>query len=764
MEKYTMKKIYNILLAGVVMLAFAPLSIAQQSTDIPFPADNTIKFAPDEWNKTYEIDEESGVGYRKIISQPNTKGVYHILLEEFVTGREIKIRKSLPADIVLVLDVSGSMNDGYGTDQVYTPATTPANGWSYSNTDNNYYVEFEGEYYNLSRGNYSGRGISASQRRYYFYFTGPEGQQYYLYQDRIIAATRQITGRMSNPEYYVTVNNNAIYTGTLYRGAIPSKLQSLKDAVLNFIDIIDENDTEHAPAGQERLGNRIAIVTFSGSAEVAIGFTPLSDKGSLVSTVRGLTANGATYADEGMSEAYDLLKASDSQLKTTVLFTDGIPGYYGSWTQYGTYYRTETWRVANNTIDTANDIKNLKVDSDDPTKQVLSNVFTVSVIVDPEPYTNVYLGKTSSNYLGATSMGSYGTWNSSNIWSNGNGTRNTSETNFALSASSASQLENAFATIAAASGGSSAALGEASISTVDIVSASFNLPAGTQASNIRVYTAACTGLNGTQPTFGSMILAPNREDMYQPMKKGADGVLQPDGPEKKVDGSITCALDGNKITVEGFDFSNLWCGEIVENEQHKGWHGYKVSMLIPIKMNPDALGGVGVDTNAEGSGIFINGENQFPFTSPKVNLPVNIVINKRGLDEGESAKFTIWRKTATEAAWEPVTSVFVTRHKNQDINAPRTRIEGMPATNASGVEYIYKVSEDDWSWSYTLTSDKELTTENTDNPFTFTNKKKNIIDTKIRHAESKVTNTFKTGAGATYDDSKGNGRKVIGDE
>ena len=109
MEKYTMKKIYNILLAGVVMLAFAPLSIAQQSTDIPFPADNTIKFAPDEWNKTYEIDEESGVGYRKIISQPNTKGVYHILLEEFVTGREIKIRKSLPADIVLVLDVSGSM-------------------------------------------------------------------------------------------------------------------------------------------------------------------------------------------------------------------------------------------------------------------------------------------------------------------------------------------------------------------------------------------------------------------------------------------------------------------------------------------------------------------------------------------------------------------------------------------------------------------------------------------------------------------------------
>ena len=92
-----MKKIFNILLALFALLAFAPFMSAQ---DVPFPANQTIKFSQDEWNKQYEVSE-SGVAYRKIISKPNTQGVYHILLDAFVTGNEVKLQKSLPADIVL---------------------------------------------------------------------------------------------------------------------------------------------------------------------------------------------------------------------------------------------------------------------------------------------------------------------------------------------------------------------------------------------------------------------------------------------------------------------------------------------------------------------------------------------------------------------------------------------------------------------------------------------------------------------------------------
>ena len=59
-----MKKIYNILLAIVALLASTPFISAQ---DVPFPADPTIKFSQDEWNKQYTIDD-SKVAYRKIIS------------------------------------------------------------------------------------------------------------------------------------------------------------------------------------------------------------------------------------------------------------------------------------------------------------------------------------------------------------------------------------------------------------------------------------------------------------------------------------------------------------------------------------------------------------------------------------------------------------------------------------------------------------------------------------------------------------------------
>ena len=619
-----MKNTYFILLALVALFAFAPSASAQ---DVPFPANNSIKFSQTEWNKKYEVSE-NGVAYRKIISKPNTKGVYHILLDAFVTGNEVKIQKSLPADIVLVLDVSNSMRYDMGSNS----------------------------------GNSNGR------------------------------------------------------------------LNALKTAVKNFVDLIDDNDVKQAPSGKDRLGNRIAIVPFATGIETSgddqvRDFRTLDNASTIKTNVDNLFTNGGTSAHLGMQRAYQLLQNSDSQLKTVVFFTDGDPGIYGNWTsrnsvdsgyQYNneTYIYQNTWYSANQTINYANQIKNLKVDSDDPTVKVISNVFTVSIINNPSDYTKVYLAKTSSNYLGATNMGSItvdrwgnvsGWVTNPDIYANGNGTRNTSETNFALSATTASELKEAFATIADASGGSSESLGEATVSTVDVVSASFMLPQGTSSSDIKVYTSKCIGVAAdNQCTFGPDTLATNRKDKYQPMKKSGNSLV-PDGDPKDVDDAIvariTASEEGgtqNKITVEGFDYSNNWCGPVEENGTVTGYHGNKVTILIPIKMNPEAYGGVGVDTNGPGSGIWINGKNEFPFVSPKVNLPVNIIINKQGLDEGESSKFTIWRSADNKNTWEEVTSVFVTRHQNQGINAPRTRIEGLPATNGDGDEYIYKVVEDDW--------------------------------------------------------------------
>ena len=84
---------------------------------------------------------------------------------------------------------------------------------------------------------------------------------------------------------------------------------------------------------------------------------------------------------------------------------------------------------------------------------------------------------------------------------------------------------------------------------------------------------------------------------------------------------------------------------------------------------------------------------------------------------------------------------------------------GMPSVDERDKEFVYRIVEDNWSWSYvttaaTATQSDQLVT----NPFIFTNTKKEGIDYKVRHAESKATNTFKTGVAVQYDDSKNNGR------
>jgi len=196
-------------------------------------------------------------------------------------------------------------------------------------------------------------------------------------------------------------------------------------------------------------------------------------------------------------------------------------------------------------------------------------------------------------------------------------------------------------------------------------------------------------------------------------------------------------------------------------------------ILIPIEMNPDAVGGPNVATNGPGSGIYVNEddtETLIDFDSPTISLPVNIHIVKNGLRPGESAKFKITRTTlpvSNESEWEYVTSVFVTNGEHtfiyESTGAPVTYVRGLPSTKlveGKQVGLVYRVEEEPWSWSYNRSTLPQYTnTENIDNPFTFENTKKDNIDFKIRHAESKATNTFHPVLNnENFDDSKTNDR------
>ena len=687
-----MKKIYNYFLIAIAFFALVPaMNVrAQKQT-------------------TYS----NGLGYSKNISTPDDEGIYTITLEAFTTGNVTVTKKSIPADIVLVLDVSGSMA------------------------------------YNMN----SDSG-----------------------------------------------NSN-------------ERLNALKTAVNNFIDIINDNDLYYVDADgkpdktkprEQRLGNRIAIVTYSTNANnrtnglIALGNSLTDNSGvtSLKTTVNGLTANGGTYAHKGMDMAYGILSPLNDtrQLRTTVFFTDGVPGLYGNWSSTTRIYKTDNWidynhqyrtsdlafiegqerinwqnydyatmrydtfSTANATINSANNIKNLA----DESKGIISNVYSVSIINNPGRQTQVYLGKTSSNYLGATNMGDWnGTWNSDTaMWNNGNGTKNTDGKNYSFASTSAQGLNEVFETIAGSSGGSDADLGGSTVAVMDIVSANFMLPNGADPDQITVYTAACTGGTEGALTFGDPIPAKDNDARYHKITRNPDGTIEWSDEDYDVDEDIEVTIEGtNMIQVTGFDYASNFCG--FENGVARG---YKVLIEIPVKMDPNAVGGANSDSNEPGSGIYadLDGDGSLDpiitYDPPKVDLPTNIYIEKEGLKKGESAKFRIERvsKNASEEVksnpdspeWEPVTTVFITNTEG-DGSKPMVKVRGLDPN------YIYQIIEEPWSWAYTS---EAITVTRTDllitNPFKFKNTPKEGIDKQIRHAESKATNDFNGSGSVEYVDSK----------
>ena len=113
-----MKTIYRILLASTALLAVSQFASAQEDWSI----DGQIKDPKDHvstltWPKDNGVQLPAGTdfGYSKNISSPQKDGTYWIKLESFATGSATMIEASVPADIVLVLDVSSSMCTARGS-------------------------------------------------------------------------------------------------------------------------------------------------------------------------------------------------------------------------------------------------------------------------------------------------------------------------------------------------------------------------------------------------------------------------------------------------------------------------------------------------------------------------------------------------------------------------------------------------------------------------------------------------------------------------
>ena len=819
-----MKRIYNTLFVICALLIFAPFANAQSINEVipglswPKAAENGL-----------QTPEGSDFAYSKDISAPLSDGTYWIKLESFSTGAATTILSSTPSDIILILDSSTSMNtQDYGGTVSYSPRQSQS--YSYNTFHPTYgtaptcYYYYEGNYYLITcdRTSNGNNGIR------YLTFTA-NGTQYYLSGNNT-APTTTLSGANSN--------GGTIWTGVLHTRSVTgavTRIQALQDATNLFIDNIYQNDVDVTSVNPSYPGNRIAIITYDASAHPLtsaqatysgqpgygwnqgdaywfdIGSSDVKNR--LQNSVNNITRNNWTRPDLGMSEAIsDLLSGTTSATRkrpeanlVVVLFTDGVPCHsQGS----GNTFEAQD---ANNAIYQASILK----------KTYDATIYSVGLL--PDSNTNdikcgrYFLDLLSSNYPDATiAQNSTSAWNvnGDSITVNGltTGTKDP-EGNYFQLVGAGTDLSSIFDSISQQSGGSSSQLSAASRN-VDVVSNSFIIPleTGENINNkVKIFIAKVSGYDATKQelTFSTEILKGNLPDSptdptaagsyyYYPLDEHGDI----DGDPIKADAGISVSYNQTTkaVTVTGFDYSSCFCGPIFETNYIPSnpitaedlthvirWQGFKIIIMIPIKMNPDAVGGPDVNTNGAGSGIFISsddGEAFVTFKSPTVSLPVNIYIEKSGLGKGESAKFKIERAEIPDLApgqefdpttipdddWSYVSTVFVTQSNDPSLattSNPVVKVRGLPAnedTVESGVvtghkSFVYRVTEESWSWSYTPdTPPQYTTTEDVINPFLFSNTKRDNIDVKVRHAESKATNVFVTGAAVKYDDSKDNGR------
>ena len=694
-----MKKIFTFILAAAALFAFAPVVSAQYT------------------------DSGKGLAYSKTISQPDTNGVYTITLESFATGTISITNSSKPVDLVLVLDVSSSMTADYGSTTRLAALKSACTAFVQSVYDKDAAAR-------AADSNYAGHRIAIVP-----FCSDVRGTQY-----GYIGWTQVSTG--------LSDINTAINRLDTDRGTRPDTGLGEANSLLTT-----------AEADASRSGSSKVVVLFTDGCPSESGSYTF-DCGIAADVVNEALITKKSVANNGHAAklfTVGLFDTSNTQWKTALTYENRYQSYQAA----NPYFYSYVLDYLNYTSSNFPDATATVATNPSSTTQVATGGGSGNEKVKINgqiTYSNIGNGRTDANYSADGSSGY-----------------------FRMASDDPSSLDSIFEDIASSSADAPLSADGSAVTEVDVVSSSFMLPPGADESSIKVYTAKCIGKEGEYLTFSPDTLIKGRTDKYEKL----DSLHRPTGLYYDVDDSITVKLSASvagsskldQIEVKGFDFSSNFCGPIVENGDTTGYRGNKLIVKIPIKMDSTAVGGPNCATNAPGSGIYINGEPLIEFESPKVSLPVNLHIRKTGLDVGESAKFTVYRATLpaewkdsinfhTQAeydalTWTSVSSVFVTRHEGQTAGSPITKIMGLPSTDKSNNRFIYKIVEDAWSWSYNMVSSSPAipTSDNlVTNPFIFNNQKKDQIDIKVRHAESKATNTFKTGGGVTYDDSKDNGR------
>ncbi len=325
--KYIMRNLYKYIITLVTLvvsaLSFGPVALAQST---------------------------SGMRINKMVSGPNENGVFTLNLEAYATG-SITV-ETKPADIILVLDKSGSM----------------AYNMSGSQTSN----------------------VSAEQQRINILKTAVQG-----FVDNVKATNSTI-----KPEYIDAYGGHRIaivwfageavidydWWGDPYLAGTRNEIYEGISGLNAFQKV--ENLSTSAASGSGN-GYRPARVLLNGN------------------NLLGVTASGGTKSDFGMRRAKQIFSQQDysdkpNRSRMVVFFTDGDPGLWAEWIKTNNNYQfqvDDTWDTADGCISAANDIKNSPYYS--------ATVYSVGLFnkqAGTADRTTTYLSYTSSDYTDKTQM------------------------------------------------------------------------------------------------------------------------------------------------------------------------------------------------------------------------------------------------------------------------------------------------------------------------------------------------------------------------
>ena len=342
--------------------------------------------------------EKDGLVMSKTIKKTGDSQ-FLLTLEAFATGSTTTTTSTAPVDIVLVLDVSGSMDD-----YMETYSVSPG-GINY------YYASY----------------FSGYQRAYYCsscegWYTKNHSQY-----DHATRLTPKTSANDSGIQFYVT------------------KMETLKSAVNGFIDSVAAKSAD----------SQIAIVKFAGDKRDIVGndtyekrgytynysqivqnLTTVDETGasSLKTAVKGLIAAGTTLANYGMEHAQTIINGAkdNGRQKVVVMFTDGEPNGIKK-------VRGFEKKVANGAIAASKSIK-----------EAGATVYTIGCFgTTPSSDTDTYMNYVSSNYPNAASMDNGGT--------------KANPANYYKTVSSAADLNNIFQDISHTIGGTTVTLGSTSV-------------------------------------------------------------------------------------------------------------------------------------------------------------------------------------------------------------------------------------------------------------------------------------------------------------